>query len=126
VAALATVGFAAGTLALTPGVAQAARYGGQCGTGYSLKSELQVTGGTVYLATKGDAGCAVTIRNDPGTRMPMSVWIRASGTTTWINDPGNYTHYAGPRHTSSPWYCWDYGGQINGAGGTRYEVCLPG
>ncbi|GLY98374.1 hypothetical protein [Actinoplanes sp. NBRC 103695] len=126
VATLATSGLAAGALALTPGPAQAAAtYDGQCGAGYRLASELQITGGTVFLARKRDAGCAVTIRTNPGARIRMSVWIRASGTTTWISAPGNYTHYAGPVYSSSPWQCWDYGGQINGAGGTRYDVCPP-
>jgi hypothetical protein len=122
VAAVAAACVVLGIVALAPATAHAAAYNGGCGTGYSAVSSFNITGGTVYLRHKGNTACAITIRDNPGARKSMSVWLRASGTTTWKNDPGNYTHYAGPIYVSTSG-CADYGGRIEGAQNTLYRKC---
>jgi hypothetical protein len=109
-------------VALVPATAHAASYNGKCGSGYTVVSQRNITGGTVYLTHKGDAACAITISNTPGVRKSMSVWLRASFTTTWISDPGTYSFYAGPVYTGT-FGCADYGGRIEKSQVTVYEVC---
>jgi hypothetical protein len=122
-AAAAAAGVAFGIAALVPGTAGAATYGGQCGAGFNAVSQRQVSGGTVFLAAKGDVACAVTIRDSSGSARSMSVWIRELGGVGWINDPGNFTTYAGPVYTSALFYCAEYGGRIESSQVTAYQVC---
>jgi hypothetical protein len=121
--AVAAAGVALNVAALAPGTAQAADYNGKCGTGFSAGSVRQITGGSVYLARKGDVACAITIRNSPGAYKSMSVWVRASYATNWVSQPGNFTTYAGPIYSSTYFGCADYGGRIETSQVTAYEVC---
>jgi len=121
-AAVAAACVVLGLIALEPATAHAAAYNGKCGTGYSVVSSRNITGGTVYLTHKGDAACAITIRNTPGAYKSMSVWLRASWTDTWLSDPGTYSTYAGPIYTST-YGCADYGGRIETSQVTVYDVC---
>ena len=121
-AAVAAACVVLGIVALAPATAHAAAYNGACGAGYDPVSSFNVTAGTVYLRHKGNTACAITIRDNPGARKRMSVWLRHSGTTPWKNDPGNYTTYAGPIYVST-YGCADYGGSIESSGGTRYWQC---
>ncbi|MDQ3578224.1 MAG: spore-associated protein A [Actinomycetota bacterium] len=120
-AAVMGVVIAAGVL--VPGVASAATYNGECGAGFGAGSRIDLAGGTVFLASKGDLRCAVTILNTPNPAgTSMSVWIRASYSEGWISDPGTWTRYAGPVITST-YGCADYGGRIGTSQQTRYDVC---
>jgi hypothetical protein len=122
-AAVATATVALGVAALAPGTAQAAAYGNQCGAGYGAGSVRNISGGSIYLARNGSWMCAVTILDNPGPpAVSMSVWIRRSGTTTWISDPGMYNRYAGPVYAQT-WGCADYGGRIGTSQTTAYDVC---
>jgi hypothetical protein len=122
-AAVAVASVVIGMSALTPGIAAAAEYGGQCGAGYGAGSRRDIAGGTVFLASKGDLRCAVTILNSySAAGTSMSVWIRASWSDQWLSDPGTYHSYAGPEETST-YGCADYGGRIGTVQVTAYDVC---
>jgi hypothetical protein len=104
--------------------AQAASYNGACGSSYGVIDAASLPGyGTVYLTSSSAAGknCVVTIRDNPGTRLPMNAYIRLSGTSTWHQNPGNFTTYAGPVYVSAAHQCIDWGGSINGVGFTEYN-----
>ena len=78
---------------------------------------------SVYLTFSGVTGenCVVTIRDNPGPRLPMNAYVRLSGTTTWNQDPGNFTTYAGPVYVSAPHHCIDWGGSISNEGFTEFN-----
>ena len=120
-AVAASVGVAGAIALAAPGVASAAAYGGQCGSSYGVVDAEPISGGTVYLTRYGNTVCAVTIRTYPGARQSMSVWLRRSGTTTWTNDPGDYTTYAGPVYVYAPG-CADFGGRILTSQTTIYSA----
>ncbi|MEO3786171.1 spore-associated protein A [Actinocorallia sp. B10E7] len=102
--------------------ASAALYGGQCGSGYNVVNlaDFSDARGTIYLTYNSSTGknCVVTVREKPGAAAPMDAYIRRSGTTTWIDDPGNYTTYAGPVYVSAAGSCVDWGGTIGTASRT--------
>jgi len=108
---------AGGVLAAAP--ASAATYNGACGTGYVVVNSAQVPAslGTVFLTYNSSNGynCAVTIRNNPGTALPMNVGLRRAGNESSAQyDPGSYTTYAGPVYVYGSGSCMDWGGIING------------
>ncbi|WDZ86001.1 hypothetical protein [Micromonospora cathayae] len=124
VGAATTAAVAAGLTTLTPGAAQAAPYNGACGSSYGVIDAMSLVGrGTVYLTYSGSTGknCVVTVRDNPGTRLPMSASVSLAG-APWITDSGNYTTYAGPVYVSAPGRCIDWGGSINGLGSYQYNV----
>jgi hypothetical protein len=121
-AAVAAACVVLGIVALAPATAHAAAYNGKCGAGYSVVSSFNITGGTVYLTHQGYTACAITIRNTPGARKRMSVWLRGESADPWKNDPGNYTTYAGPIYFNT-FGCADYGGSIESSGNTLYTRC---
>lgn len=121
-AAVAAACIVLGIVALAPATAHAAAYNGKCGPGYSVVSSRNITGGTVYLTHKGAAACAITIRNVPGAKKSMSVWLRPSFTTTWLSNPGSFSTYAGPISTVT-FGCADYGGRIENSQITVPTVC---
>jgi hypothetical protein len=120
------------TAAATVGVlinaapAQAALYGGQCGSGYGVVNliDLPDLRGTVYLTYNASTGknCVVTIRENPGARTLMEAYLRRSGTSTWIEDSDDYTTYAGPVYVSAAGSCVDWGGTIGTASKTRLRT----
>ncbi|TDC85446.1 spore-associated protein A [Micromonospora sp. KC606] len=103
--------------------AQAALYGGQCGSGYGVVNliDLPDLRGTVYLTYSSSTGknCVVTLREKPGTATLMEAYLRRSGTSSWVKDSGNYTTYAGPVYVSAAGSCVDWGGTIGTASRTR-------
>jgi hypothetical protein len=103
--------------------AQAALYGGQCGSGYNVVNVLDLPDlrGTVYLTYNASTGknCVVTLRENPGAATLMEAFLRRSGTSSWVKDSGNYTTYAGPVYVSAAGSCVDYGGTIGTATKTR-------
>jgi len=103
--------------------AQAALYGGQCGSGYGVVNliDLPNSRGTVYLTYNSSTGknCVVTLRENPGTATLMEAYLRRTGTSTWTKDSGNYTTYAGPVYVSAAGSCVDWGGTIGTASLTR-------
>ncbi|ROO90400.1 hypothetical protein EDD29_8125 [Actinocorallia herbida] len=104
--------------------ASAALYGGQCGSGYTVVNVADFSDqrGTVYLTYSSSTGknCVVTIREKPGAAAPMDAYLRRSGTGAWVDDPGNWTTYAGPVYVSAAGSCVDWGGTIGTASLTRY------
>jgi hypothetical protein len=97
-----------------------APYNGVCGAGYvQIDSMLVPSGaGVVYLTYNSSTGknCVVTIRNTPGSALPMNAYIGLSSSPTWADtDPGNFTTYAGPVYVYAPHKCIDWGGMINGS-----------
>jgi hypothetical protein len=105
------------------GTASAATYNGACGSGYSVIDQHSLVGGTIFLtySNSTENNCVVTVRNTSGTAVPMNAWIRVSGTTTWIQDPGSYTRYAGPVYVHAPGRCIDWGGGIGASSWTAYS-----
>ncbi|MFF2624693.1 spore-associated protein A [Kitasatospora griseola] len=101
----------AGLLA-APSTAQAASYNGACGSGYSVIDSLSVSGGTVFLTYNSGWNCVVTVRNSSGSAVFMNAYIKPSNSSTWTQDPGNYTTYAGPVKIYAPGQCIDWGGII--------------
>jgi hypothetical protein len=103
--------------------AQAALYGGQCGSGYGVVNliDLPDNRGTVYLTYSSSSGknCVVTLRENPGTATLMEAYLRRSGTSAWAKDSGNFTTYAGPVYVSAAGSCVDWGGTIGTASKTR-------
>ncbi|TDB76732.1 spore-associated protein A [Micromonospora sp. KC723] len=123
-AALGLASAAATTGALVSAApAQAALYGGQCGSGYNVVNliDLPDLRGTVYLTYSASTGknCVVTLREKPGTATLMEAYLRRSGTSSWVKDSGNYTTYAGPVYVSATGSCVDWGGTIGTASRTR-------
>ncbi|WP_207916661.1 spore-associated protein A [Micromonospora sp. KC723] len=124
IAALGLASAAATTGALVSAApAQAALYGGQCGSGYNVVNliDLPDLRGTVYLTYSASTGknCVVTLREKPGTATLMEAYLRRSGTSSWVKDSGNYTTYAGPVYVSATGSCVDWGGTIGTASRTR-------
>ncbi|BCJ55428.1 hypothetical protein Asp14428_69030 [Actinoplanes sp. NBRC 14428] len=120
---IATVAVTAGTVAVGA-PAQAALYGGQCGSGYGVVNliDLPDNRGTVYLTYSSSSGrnCVVTLRENPGAATLMEAYVRRSGASSWIKDSGNFTTYAGPVYVSAAGACVDWGGTIGTASKTRY------
>lgn len=113
------VGLAAVTagagLAATAVPASAATYGGQCGSGYTVVRSSSVGGsGTAFLAYNASNGknCVVVVRNSPGTAVPMTARLKLSSESSWQEDSGNYTTYAGPVYRAAAGQCVDWGGSI--------------
>jgi hypothetical protein len=104
--------------------AQAALYGGQCGSGYGVVNliDLPDLRGTVYLTYNASTGknCVVTLRERPGTATLMEAYLRRSGASSYVKDSGNFTTYAGPVYVSAAGSCVDWGGTIGTASKTRY------
>ncbi|WP_329101264.1 hypothetical protein OG792_20580 [Micromonospora sp. NBC_01699] len=124
VGAAAAAAMATGLTALTPGAAQAAAYNGSCGSGYGVIDAMSLVGrGTVYLTYSGGTGknCVVTVRDNPGSRLPMTASVSLAG-APWITDSGSYTTYAGPVYVTARDRCIDWGGSINGLGSYQYNV----
>jgi hypothetical protein len=108
----------AGTVVMTPGVANAATYNGVCGSGYVVIDHANLsTLGTVFVTYNSSTGknCVVTVRNNPGTRLPMTAEVSLAG-DPWIIDSGNYTTYAGPKYVVARNQCIDWGGSIENVG----------
>ena len=120
---LAAAGILAGAAVLAlPSSAFAASYNGVCGSSYGVIDGASLPGlGTVYLTFSGVTGenCVVTIRDNPGPRLPMNAYVRLSGTTQWNQDPGNFTTFAGPVYVSAAHHCIDWGGSIENEGFTE-------
>lgn len=104
--------------------AQAALYGGQCGSGYGVVNliDLPDLRGTVYLTYNSSTGknCVVTIRERPGTATLMEAFVRRSGASSWVKQSDDFTTYAGPVYVSAAGSCVDWGGTIGTATKTRY------
>jgi hypothetical protein len=121
---LATLAMAGGALA-TAAPASASTYGGQCGSGYSVVNQRTISGkGTVFLTYNSSNGynCVVTIRDTPGTAVPMMAAIARQSDPAWYDiDEGSYTTYAGPVYRYAKGYCVTWGGAISGvyAGGVN-------
>jgi len=111
-AALAVLALGGTLAATTPAsAATTAAYNGACGPGYRvtastpIKSSPSTTIGTTYVTYNvGNQGfCAVTVRNNPGTRMFMEVTL-----DTWptggnaARDYESFTTYAGPMYKDAP------------------------
>ncbi|GAA2998277.1 spore-associated protein A [Actinokineospora diospyrosa] len=115
VAALAAVGMALGTAVLVPGVATAASYNGACGSGYGVVNRYDLIGGTVFLTYSRSSGlnCVVTVRDNPGPKLPMTAKVSRSDELTWVEDMGDYGTYAGPVYRHAAGVCVDWGGAID-------------
>ncbi|MFC3996429.1 spore-associated protein A [Nocardiopsis sediminis] len=103
----------------TAAPASAATYGGQCGSGYGVIRSASVGGeGTAFLTynSSNATNCVVVIRNNPGSAVLMNAWIKRSSESTWRDDRGYYTTYAGPVYRNAPSQCVDWGGYIQGGG----------
>lgn len=122
VTVLAALGAAFGMALVSPGVASAAGYNGACGSGYRVIDSHNITGGTIYLTYNGSRNCVVTIRNNPGKAVPMNAWIKRSTSSTWIQDPGSYTTYAGGVYVTAPGVCIDWGGGITSSSWTGWKT----
>ncbi|WP_062440168.1 hypothetical protein [Herbidospora daliensis] len=77
--------------------------------------------GTVYLTYNASTkkNRVVTLRQTPGAATFVEARIRRSGTTTWFEDSGTFTTYAGPVHLSAPGSCVDWGGTFGTHSGPR-------
>ncbi|MFR9731816.1 spore-associated protein A [Saccharopolyspora sp. MS10] len=102
----------------------AARYGGQCGSGYSVVNSFDLPSGRGSVFLTYNAGnrknCVVTVRTTSGTATLVEAFLRKSSDAGWAIDSGNYTAYAGPVHVSAPGACVDWGGTIGTATDARY------
>jgi hypothetical protein len=99
------------------GTASAATYGGQCGGGYGVIDQHNITGGTIFLTYNNSSGnnCVVTIRNSAGSNH-MDALIGLSGDPNWEDtDPGNWSKWAGPVYVYARGHCVDWGGIIGSA-----------
>ncbi|GAA4900686.1 spore-associated protein A [Streptomonospora salina] len=126
VTATATLAVLAGG-AITASPASAAAYNGACGSGYGVVNSAHVPNnkGTVFLTYNysNDYNCAVTVRNDPGTALPMNVALRRAGDESSAKyDPGSYTTYSGPVYVYGNDTCMDWGGVIDGDQAVRYAT----
>ncbi|PWW66996.1 DNA-binding NarL/FixJ family response regulator [Actinokineospora spheciospongiae] len=108
-------------LVVGAGTASAASYNGACGGGYRVIDSFGVSGGTVFLTYNGSTNCVVTVRNSSGAAVPMNAWIKKSSSSTWIEDPGSFTSYAGPVRVSAPGVCIDWGGGIASSSHTEWN-----
>ncbi len=97
--------------------AAAASYGGECGSGYGVVNQADISGGTVYLAYNNSSGknCVVVVRSSSGAAMNMDAVLKTSDSTSWESDPGNWTAYAGPVYLSAAGRCVDWGGVVGDA-----------
>ncbi|MFD9337540.1 spore-associated protein A [Streptomyces sp. NPDC060028] len=108
-----------------PGTAHAAGgYNGECGSGYKLIDTLW-TGGIfkVYLTYSAATGnnCVVTIRASVGSPAPMNAWIqRSNDGSSYRDDPGQFTNYAGPVYLHAKGSCIDWGGEFNGGDAEQF------
>ncbi|GLU48383.1 spore-associated protein A [Nocardiopsis ansamitocini] len=122
-----TTGMILAALAATAAPASAATYGGQCGSGYNVIRSASVGGqGTAFLTYRAanTTNCVVVIRNSPGAAIPMNAWLKRSNESTWQQDPGNWTTYAGPVYRSAASQCVDWGGSIGNYQVTyRQDAC---
>jgi len=109
--------------AVSQGLSPAAVYNGVCGSGYAVIDSLGVIGGTVYLTYNSGNGnnCVVTVRNTPGTAVPMCAWIETSSGGGFSEDCGNYTTYAGPVYLHAPHVCIDWGGSIGNSSSAQFD-----
>ncbi|MEV6825014.1 spore-associated protein A [Amycolatopsis sp. NPDC051102] len=105
------------------GTASAATYNGVCGSGYGVKDQHSITGGTIFLTYSGSTGnnCVVTIRNTSGTAIYMDAFVRLTGALNWNDDPGYWTTYAGPVYVHAPGRCIDWGGSIGSVTWAQYN-----
>jgi hypothetical protein len=119
----ATAGVAAGGVLVSPTAAQAASYGGQCGSGYGVIDSHDLGSATVYLTYNRSNGrnCVVTIRDNQGSPVYMDAKVSLAG-RPWISDPGYWTWYAGPVSVYAPGRCIDWGGEIGSSGYYEYGV----
>ncbi|MFI8191553.1 spore-associated protein [Streptomyces sp. NPDC085946] len=86
-----------------------------CGSGYATVNSAPIGSlGTVYLTYNAANGqnCVATIRNSPGTALPMSAWVYVPDTEESDADSGRYTSYAGPTRVYGKGHCVDWGGNI--------------
>ncbi|WP_159942915.1 MULTISPECIES: spore-associated protein A [unclassified Nocardiopsis] len=126
-AALLTAALATGSLALAApasAAAPVATYNGACGSGYSVVNHANIsTKGTVFLTYNSSNGynCAVTVRANPGTALPMAVGLKrtSDSPSQAQQDEGNYTTYAGPVYRSAAGQCVDWFGTISGTNVNR-------
>ncbi len=121
---IAGLGLTLGTAIVVPGVASAAAYNGACGSGYGVVNDRDIGGGTVYLTYNSSTrkNCVVTVRNNPGAALPMNAWLKRSNESTWKQDPGSYTTYAGPVYRSAAGTCVDWGGAIRSSSVTAWRT----
>ncbi|HZB28776.1 MAG TPA: spore-associated protein A [Streptosporangiaceae bacterium] len=114
-----------GSLVATTTAASAASYNGACGGGYGVVNQRTISGkGAVYLTYNSGNGynCVVTIRDNPGTAVPMFAGIARQSDPAWADvDEGDYTTYAGPVYRYAKGSCVTWGGAISGsyAGGVN-------
>lgn len=119
---------AVATLA-TAAPAQAASYGGECGSGYAVvNSDAIGTKGTVFLTYNASNGynCVVAKRNSAGTAVLVEAGLAVHPVGThWTKfDGGYFTSYAGPLYLSAADKCVDWMGRISGTeGGKRGTNC---
>ncbi|MBR8744674.1 spore-associated protein A [Nocardiopsis sp. MG754419] len=113
----ATAGIGAASLVATAAPATAAAtYNGACGDGYAVVNSVDLSAdrGTVFLTYNNANGynCVATVRTVPGGATLMEAMLRASGTSGWNTDSGDYTTYAGPVYVHAAGRCVDWGGTI--------------
>ncbi len=121
---IAGIGLTLGTVVAVPGVASAAGYNGACGSGYGVVNHRDISGGTIYLTYNNSNGknCVVTVRNNPGAAKPMNAWLKRSNESSWRQDPGSFTTYAGPVYRAAAGTCVDWGGAIASASKTAWRT----
>ncbi|MBG0568382.1 spore-associated protein A [Actinoplanes aureus] len=109
--------------------AQAASYGGECGSGYGVVNSAAIgSKGTVFLTYNASNGynCVVAKRNSTGSAVLVEAGlaIHPVGTHWPKFDGGYYTSYAGPLYLSAADKCVDWMGRISGTeGGKRGTNC---
>jgi hypothetical protein len=110
-------------LLLGAGTASAATYGGQCGSGYGVVDQHNITGGTIFLAFNNSSGnnCVVTVRNSSGSNH-IDALIGLSGDPNWEDtDPGNWSKWAGPVYVYARGHCVDWGGIIGSVSWYQFD-----
>ncbi|GIE36795.1 spore-associated protein A [Actinoplanes italicus] len=109
--------------------AQAASYGGECGSGYGVVNSAAIgSKGTVFLTYNASNGynCVVAKRNSAGSAVLVEAGlaIHPVGSHWTKFDGGYFTSYAGPLYLSAADKCVDWMGRISGTeGGKRGTNC---
>ncbi|WP_406311514.1 spore-associated protein A [Streptosporangium sp. NBC_01639] len=117
--AVATVAALAGTLATgSPAMAASSPIGACGGGSYHEIDRHDLGKATVYLLYNGTTNCVVTWKDSRNSTFVNAV-IRTTG--NWIEDPGNFSTYAGPVKLSAKGKCIQWGGDY---GSTQYTSPL--
>ncbi|WP_326826842.1 spore-associated protein A [Streptosporangium sp. NBC_01756] len=122
--AVATVAALAGALATSSPAMAASSPISACGGGsYHVIDQHDLGKATVYLLYNGTTNCVVTWKDSPNSTYVNAV-MRVEGSTTWGQDPGNFSTYAGPVKISAKGQCIQWGGIYGSAYYTSpFEHC---